>query len=80
MYPYKVFYLDSTLLKKTSGKLYKGHMDGLATSKNLEALIIEQSENGYELVSSDPIDGTIHAAGMGIRTVVGFMVTFKKTG
>jgi hypothetical protein len=54
-------------------------MDGLATSKNLEALIIEQSESGYELMSSDPIDGTIHVAGMGIRTVVGFMVTFKKS-
>lgn len=78
MYPYKVFYLESTLLKKSSGKLYKGHMDGLSTSKDLEALIIEQSENGYDLVESRPIEGSISVSGVGIRTVVAFMVTFKR--
>ena len=54
-------------------------MDGLSTSKDLEALIIEQYENGYELVSSAQIERSITVFGISIRTVVAFMVTFKNS-
>lgn len=74
----QIFYLESTCLKMTSGELIKGHLDSLPTSKDLEALLIEQSENGYDLVSSSPIEGSISMSGLGIRTAVALMAKFKK--
>ena len=79
MYPYKVIYLEGTFLKKRGTQIPKGQLDGLDTSKELEALIIEQSNNGFELVSVAPIIGEVFVSYPSTTsTTTGFMVTFKK--
>jgi len=62
MYPYKVIYLESPILKKTSEHLRKGNMDGLTSSKELEALLIEQKKEGFELRNITPLAGTVIAS------------------
>lgn len=77
MHPYKVIYLDSTFVKKRA--FQRGYLDGLTTSKELEALLIEQDQNGYELVSIVPIVGnTTPIKYVMTDETVGFMVTFKR--
>lgn len=71
--PYKVFYIESTFLKPKR----KRRVDGFTMSKELEALLTEQSNKGYELFSIVPLDGNT----VGIETIVsttGLMVTFKQ--
>jgi len=78
MYPYKVVYLESSTLKKTSENLKKGNLDGLTTSIELEALLIEQKNNGFELQNLTPVSGSIIGSTSTINTTIGFMVTFIK--
>ena len=78
MYPYKVVYLESSILKKTSENLKKGNLDGLSTSKELEALLIEEKNNGFDLHKLTPVNGSVTASPYTINTTIGFMVTFKK--
>jgi hypothetical protein len=77
MHPYKVIYLDSTFVNKRKDQ--PGYLDGLTTSKELEALLIEQDQNGYELFSIVPIVGnTTPIKYVMTDETVGFMVTFKR--
>ncbi len=77
MHPYKVIYLDSTFVTKR--KFQHGYLDGLTTSKELEALLIEQDKEGYDLFSIVPIVGNVSPAKYVITDeTTGFLVTFKK--
>lgn len=78
MHPYKVIYLDSTFLKKTSGEIRKGNLDGLTTANSLEALIVEQDKEGYDLFCINPVPGMVVVSPYTITTATGFMVTFKE--
>ncbi len=78
MYPYKVKYLESSFLKKNSEWKNVGKLDGISTSKELEALIIEETDNGFELHSITPLTGNIISSPYTLNTTTGFMVTFKK--
>ncbi len=75
---YIVKYLDSQILSRDDEWKRKGNMDGLNTSNDLEALILEQSGKGYDLVSITPVNGIAVKSPYSINTTIGFMVTFKK--
>ena len=77
MYPYRVLYVESTYMRRGSDWKKSGKLDGFSTSKEIEALILEQNEEGYELVSITPLAGTIIASPYSINTTTGFIVTFK---
>ena len=79
MYPYKVKYIESSFLKKNSEWKNVGKLDGISTSKELEALIIEETNNGFELLSITPLTGNIISSPYTLNTITGFMVTFKKS-
>lgn len=77
MHPYKVVYLDSTFFPKR--KFRHGYLDGLTTSKELEALLIEQEKEGYDLVSIVPIVGNLSITKhVYTDETTGFMVTLRK--
>ena len=76
--PYKVIYLEGAYLKKNTKRHRAGHMDGLETSNDLEALIIEQDSEGYDLFKITPIEGTVMMGMSMPTTTTGFLVTFKK--
>ena len=78
MYPYKVEYLESHIQNKTEGWNRKGNIDGFHTSKDLEALIIERSKEGYEVFNVATVTGTAVKPPYTLVTTIGFMVTFKK--
>ena len=76
-YPYKVIYLETTILQKKWA--VKGHLDGLTTAKELEALLLEQDKNGYEVFSIAPMNtNSVGAGAMPVIVSAGFMITFKK--
>ena len=77
MHPYKIIYLPSTISKKKTDSLQKGNIDGMVISHEMEALLIEQDKEGYDLISITPIVGTVIASPYSISTTTGFMVTFK---
>ncbi len=77
MHPYKVIFLESTFMKKK--KIRKGFLDGLTTSRELEALLVDQQKQGFEFVSMVPVTGTTSITlGTVYNETLGFMVTFKK--
>ncbi len=78
MYPYEVVYLESSILEKNSKHLRKGNLDGLSTSKELEALLIEKKKDGFELHNLTPLNGVVVASPYSINTTIGFLVTFKR--
>ena len=78
MKPYKVIYLEGTYLKKGGKHHVAGHLAGIDTAHDLEALIIEQDSEGYELLKVTPIHGVVTARMSMPQTTTGFMVTFKK--
>ncbi|MDH3650852.1 MAG: hypothetical protein OEQ53_14295 [Saprospiraceae bacterium] len=78
MYPYKVVFVENTFLKKTVGQIRKGNVDGMTTSKELEALLVEKHEEGFELKDISPVNGLVVSSPYSINTTLGFMVTFKK--
>jgi hypothetical protein len=78
MKPYKVIYLEGTYLTKKGKHHLAGHLDGMDTANDLEALIIEQANAGYELYMVTPIQGLVTARMSMPQTTTGFMVTFKK--
>jgi len=78
MHPYKVVYLESAITNKSIDWNRKGNIDGLSTSIELEALLIEQNKHGFELFSITPLIGTAVKSPYSANTTIGFMVTFKK--
>ena len=77
MHTHKVIYLETSTQKKGMFKFER--MDGLKTSVELEALLIEQERKGYELLSITPLTGNIGAnANYPIAFTVGLLVTFKR--
>ncbi|MFT4755363.1 MAG: hypothetical protein ACI85Q_002932 [Salibacteraceae bacterium] len=73
MHSHNVRFLPATYSKKTMLNQV-GVFEGLTTSKELEALIIEQVEKGFELHSVVAVT----TSNMGVVFTSGFMVTFKK--
>ena len=78
MKPYRVKYLEGSYLKKKENQHLAGHLNGLETSHHLEALIIEQDQEGYEVFAITPISGIVSARMSMPTTTTGFLVTFKK--
>ena len=78
MYNTRVKYLPSTFVRKTKDAQKIGKLDGVATAKEIEALIIEQEKEGYQLFSITPLPGQVHTAVSYFQTVTGFMITFQK--
>ena len=78
MHPYKVVYLESTIINKSIDWNRKGNTDGLSTSMELEALLIEEDKNGFELFSITPIMGNAIKSPYTSYTTIGLMVTFKE--
>ncbi len=78
MYPYKVEYIYASSERR---KWYqsKNPVDAWTLSKELEALLIELHDEGYELVNITPIltHEMVHASYPATRTD-GLMVTFRK--
>lgn len=78
MHPYKVEYIYTNQERK---KWYQSRskVDAWSLSKELEALLAEYHERGYELVSINPIltVEVIHSSFAASRTD-GLMVTFKE--
>ncbi|GAB5551577.1 MAG: hypothetical protein Sapg2KO_11680 [Saprospiraceae bacterium] len=77
MKPYKVIYLPATQLKKSKDWVREGSLDGVTTSTELEALLLEQDKNGYELVSIIPSTGNIAKSATFVNTLMGLIVTLK---
>lgn len=82
MYPFKVIYLESSFIKKSGNWAVQiqGHIDGITTSRELKALLIEEEAAGFDLVSITPINSNIAGPMQTYPMTVtsGFMVTFKK--
>ena len=78
MKPYQVIYLPATQLKKSKDWVKEGSLDGVTTSTELEALLIEQDKNGYELLSIVPSTGNIAKSASFVNTLTGLIVTFKR--
>ena len=80
MFPYKVVYLESSKIGRVRKWTISGSpLDGPATAKDLEALLVEQAEQGYELVSITPMESTHYLkTGVPVQATAGFVVTFKK--
>lgn len=77
MKPYKVIYLPASQLKKSKDWYKEGSLDGVTTSNELEALLLEQDKDGYELVSIIPSTGNIAKSASFVNTLMGLIVTFK---
>ncbi len=77
MYSYQVVYHDCSRLAKSSGMYRKGNVDGVTASKELEALILEKSSEGYELHSITPVTGLVVASPYSMSATLGFMVAFR---
>lgn len=73
MYTYKVFNLDAP----SKGPKRRGYIDSYELSKQLEALLIEQEQLGYELVTITPVTANV-AKIETILVTAGLIVTFKK--
>lgn len=80
MKSYKVKYLPATQLKKSKDWVKEGSLDGMTTATELEALLIEEDKNGYELVSIVPSTGNIAKSATFVNTMMGLIVTFKRKG
>ena len=78
MYPYKVVYLESQILDKNLDWNRKGNADGVHTAKDLEALLVEQAEQGYVLDTITPVTGTAVQSPYSITTTIGYMVTLRQ--
>lgn len=78
MYPYRVEYIYASPEKK---KWYqsKNPVDAWTLAKELEALLLELHEEGYELANITPIltHDLVHGSYPGTRTD-GLMVTFRQ--
>ena len=78
MYSTKVVYLESTFLKKTRKVKSYGRINGLALRDDLQALLLEEEQKGYELVNVSPITGNAANWGYPAAATVGLLVTLKK--
>ena len=78
MFNTRVKYLPSSFSEKTKTWYPVGKIDGLTTAKDLEALIVEQQQEGFELISITPLVGSIMTNLSYVNTTTGFMVTFQK--
>ena len=80
MYPYKVTFLASELLKKKSALSAKneGIVDGLSLAQHLEALLIEEHKLGYEVFDISPIASNVDKFGHSLSITKGLVVTFKQ--
>ena len=78
MYDYKVEYVYT---KEINKKWYqsKGPLDAWTLAKEMEALLIDHKEKGYELVDISPIQTfeIVQSSFAGSKTD-GLLVTFKK--
>jgi hypothetical protein len=78
MKEYRVIYLEGSYLKNKSNYHAKGHLDGIETANDLEALILEQCGEGYELFCITPISGMVSLGLSMPPTTTGFIVTVKR--
>ena len=78
MLPYKVIYLPATQLKKRKDGEKEGSLEGGTTATELEALLVEQDKNGYELVSIVPGTGNMAKSTTFVNTLMGLIITFKR--
>ena len=78
MYPYKVLHIESSILAKSDDWLLKGNIDGYHTSKDVEALVLEQEKAGYVLFGITPLTGMAVKSPYTVTTTVGLLVTFKR--
>ncbi|MEZ5058633.1 MAG: hypothetical protein R2879_16480 [Saprospiraceae bacterium] len=73
MFDYKVEYLPTSHYKK---KWYMNKVDGLKLAKELEAMLIEYDEKGYELLKMDSIVTTEPSTAQ--TSTDGMLLVFKK--
>ncbi|MEM1321821.1 MAG: hypothetical protein AAGG75_16295 [Bacteroidota bacterium] len=79
MHPYKVNFLETSFLKPKGFNRVHGKIDGLTTSKELEAMIIEEDKLGYELHSITPMTGNNRPDLDGRMLLTScLMITFKR--
>ena len=74
----RVKYIASTFLTKAKEWRKFGKLDGISTSKEIEALIAEQEHEGYALDTITPLGGQIYTTVAFVQTVTGFILTFQK--
>ncbi|MEM6377658.1 MAG: hypothetical protein AAF705_05575, partial [Bacteroidota bacterium] len=67
----------ATQLKKSKDWVKEGSLDGVTTATELEALLIEQDKQGYELISIVPGTGNIAKSASFVNTLTGLIITFK---
>ena len=64
-------------LAMSSGMDRKGNVDGVTASKELEALILDKSSEGFELHRITPETGLVVASPYSMSATLGFMVAFR---
>jgi len=77
MYDYKVEYVYT---KEMNKKWYQatGPLDSWSLAKELEALLLEYKEKGYEVLNISPIQSSENNGAAYISKTDGLLVTFKK--
>lgn len=79
MYSYKTVFLESTFVQKKGRSTVKGHVDAWTTSRDLEALLIEEDKSGFELVTVSPVNSNVVGAmGYPVTVTIGLIVTLRR--
>ena len=80
MHTYKVVYVESSFLKKKKALAVhnEGQVDGYSLSRDLEALLVDEEKQGYEVFSIVPIASNIGKFGQTLSITRGLMVTLKR--
>ena len=79
MYPYKVVHLACPFIKKKKvlAMHNEGMVDGYTLSRELEALILEEHKQGFEVFDITPIASNVEKFGHSLSVTKSLMVTFK---
>lgn len=80
MFDYKVEYVYTTQKKSKWYEASKNTLNAWSLSKELEALLIEYDEKGFEPINISPINSyeAYAAGGLSGTKTDGLLVTFKK--
>ncbi len=80
MNKYKVVYVESNFIKKKNPLAVhnEGKIDSYTLAKELEALLLEESKDGFEVFAITPIASNVDKFGHALSITRGLMVTFKR--